>query len=366
MSAGAAGLLRAVLRRRLAWACGWALLWPALAGAQPATAGVPAPAAAAASLPGPAAACPPAAVPLDPATIPQGLRRAQDRGVLWRVEQGGRTSWLYGTVHAAYRDWMLPGPQVLAAVRASDRVALELDLLDPAVGQALVAAMRQPPNAPPLPPALERRLDAQRTAACAEAGLAELRPELQVVSLAVMAAQWDGIDAAYGTDFVLAGLARGLRKPVVSLETPEQQMQALTSDDPVRTVAAVEAGLQALEGGSVRGTLRTLVQAWSDGRTQLLENYGSWCQCMDTAEEREDFDRLVTGRNPGLADAIAAQHRAGQRVFAAVGALHMVGPQGLPTLLAARGFRVERVRFAATAPASASAPDSPSKGPPRQ
>jgi uncharacterized protein len=56
-----------------------------------------------------------------------------------------------------------------------------------------------------------------------------------------------------------------------------------------------------------------------------------------------------------LADSIAALHRGGERVFAAVGALHMFGPQGLPALLAARGFEVERVAFAAPMPAVAPA-----------
>jgi len=32
-------------------------------------------------------------------------------------------------------------------------------------------------------------------------------------------------------------------------------------------------------------------------------------------------------------------------VFAAVGSLHMVGKLGLPSLLAERGYRIERVDF---------------------
>ena len=55
--------------------------------------------------------------------------------------------------------------------------------------------------------------------------------------------------------------------------------------------------------------------------------------------------KLNDERNPALADGIEAQHRQGKRVFAAVGALHMTGPQALPLLLAQRGFKVERVRF---------------------
>ena len=43
-----------------------------------------------------------------------------------------------------------------------------------------------------------------------------------------------------------------------------------------------------------------------------------------------------------MADAIGRLHE-NVSVFAAVGALHMVGPQGLPTLLQAKGFKVQRV-----------------------
>ena len=55
--------------------------------------------------------------------------------------------------------------------------------------------------------------------------------------------------------------------------------------------------------------------------------------------------KLNDDRNAPLADGIENQHRLGKRVFAAVGALHMTGPQGLPLLLAQRGFKVERVAF---------------------
>jgi uncharacterized protein YbaP (TraB family) len=58
--------------------------------------------------------------------------------------------------------------------------------------------------------------------------------------------------------------------------------------------------------------------------------------------EREAYARLVDGRNPGMVDAIERLH-ADLSVFVAVGSLHMVGPQGLPALLKARGFVVTRV-----------------------
>jgi uncharacterized protein len=92
---------------------------------------------------------------------------------------------------------------------------------------------------------------------------------------------------------------------------------------------------------AVRGMER-LVRAWESRDLNDLEAYADWCDCLNTPTEREAFNRLVDGRNPGMVDAIERLH-ARMSVFAAVGALHVVGPQGLPALLRARGFTVTRV-----------------------
>jgi uncharacterized protein YbaP (TraB family) len=88
-----------------------------------------------------------------------------------------------------------------------------------------------------------------------------------------------------------------------------------------------------------------LAAAWEAGDLAALDDYAAWCECIADEEDRAAMRRLNDERNPRLADGIEAQHRQGRRVFAAVGALHMTGPQSLPRLLAERGFKVERVPF---------------------
>ncbi|MFN9473923.1 TraB/GumN family protein [Acidovorax sp.] len=290
--------------------------------------------------------CPPAATPIGPADAEAARRDDRDRGLLWRIEKDGRTSWLYGTIHAAERGWVLPGPAVREALRRADRIALEVDLMDPAVAGALATAVLPAPNAPPLPEALARRLRAQREALCADATLVRLRPEIQLVSLVGLAARSVGIDPAYGIDLFLAGLARAMDKKVVSLESAEAQIALLVSDDPAKVARTLEEGLRQLEGGQARKIIATLTRAWAEGQLDTLRDYGNWCDCLKTAEDRADYARIVEGRNPALADGIAAQHAAGHAVFAAVGVLHMVGAEGLPALMAAKGFRVTRVPHA--------------------
>ena len=80
-------------------------------------------------------------------------------------------------------------------------------------------------------------------------------------------------------------------------------------------------------------------------RTMPRWRANEWCDCLDTAIEREMMRRLLDDRNPGLADRIDALHRGGAQVFAAVGSLHLFGPLGLPALMEKRGYRVERVGF---------------------
>ncbi len=171
-----------------------------------------------------------------------------------------------------------------------------------------------------------------------------------MISLLSLAGRSEGLDASYGIDFSLAGVALALGKPVLSLETPELQLRELVSDDPARVAETVESGLRQLESGIASQKLGLIARVWADGRIHLLESLPDWCDCMANAAERADYDRMVYGRNPGLAREVARQIRSGRSVFAAVGALHMVGTRGLPALLAAQGFKVQRVEFPAASP----------------
>ena len=74
--------------------------------------------------------CPPAAQAPTPEQILGAMRKAEDRGFLWRAEKDGRTSYLFGTVHLAKFDWMFPGHAVNQALLASKTVALDRRLLE--------------------------------------------------------------------------------------------------------------------------------------------------------------------------------------------------------------------------------------------
>jgi hypothetical protein len=289
--------------------------------------------------------CPAEPAPLDAERLQAGLRSVDDHGFLWRIDRDGRTSYLYGTIHAARAEWMFPGPRTRAALAASETLALELDLLDPDVQARLAAALRGR-AATPLPAALAARLERQLVAECMDpATWRPLAPEFQVATLAANAARRDGLDPSYAVDLILALTARVLGKETVSLETPEAQIAALIMPSPQATVEFVDSGLDELESGRARPLLRHLARIWSGSDLAELEAYERWCDCLNTAADREAMKRLLDDRNPLLAAAIDKLHSGGTSVFAATGSLHMIGANGLPALLRQRGYTIEAVRF---------------------
>ena len=286
-----------------------------------------------------ATACPPM---LPSAAKADAAGAARDRGLLWRVVRDGRTSYLYGTLHVGKPAWRRLGPQVKVALRDSDVLALEIDPNDP----ALLAALAELRHGAELPPALAERLKRAFERACvAPESLAELHPVLQATTLTMLEARWLGMDPLYAMEQLLSTEARTLGRRVVSLETAAQQKASLVPSSDEEAQAVIDQSLQQLEDRSARRVLTRLAAAWETGDLAILDDYAAWCECIADESDRAYMRRLNDERNPPLADGIEALHRQGRRIFAAVGALHMTGPQSLPRLLAARGFKVERVPF---------------------
>lgn len=290
----------------------------------------------------PEAACPPSAQSqLTPQAVKAAQRQPQDRGFLWRLERDGRTSWLYGTLHLGRAAWVVPGPQLAAALRASDTMALEIDPLDLEAMKPLFEPGDPVRRAQVLTPERLRRLQRQWQAACAEDAdgrHARLQPMLQTTVLSGQSAQRDGLYTDFAIDLVLAGYARRAGVPLVALESAQSQMDLFRADTAEEEAQQIDEALDELENGRLRQRMGELAAMWARSDWPRLQAYEQWCECLDTPAERALMRRLLDERNPGLADGIEALHARGQRVFAAVGALHMVGPTALPVLLAQRGF----------------------------
>jgi len=287
------------------------------------------------------AACPPVPQPPTAEQVQAARREARDHGFLWRISKQGHSSYLFGTLHVGKLAWIFPGPHLRDAIAATDTLALELDITDPEL-------TRSPPPAATAPLALpdstRARLARQVAVACLpEGALQRLHPLMQAVTLTVLSARWEGLDAAFAQEVVLAGAARAQARPIIALESAQAQMALLVPRDADEARRLLDQTLEQLERGRARPLLRRLADAWADGRLGELEDYSTWCECADSDEDRAFMRRLNDDRNVPMAERIDALHGQGKRLLVAVGALHMTGDQGLPRLMAARGYTVERL-----------------------
>jgi len=283
---------------------------------------------------------PPPADPTGPA-VQQAIQNARNRGALWRFEKDGRYGYLYTTVHVGKLEWAAPGRMVSRALNESDTIAVEADLTDPAFNAAM-GAPQKPEEAPVLPPPLIARMRARADKVCAPWQQLERMPAMmRIMTLTVLDSGWDGLHVDYATELVLAGFAKSAGKPLVSLETAAIQRGALLGGTPAEQLAIIESAVQGLEDGSARKEVLSTVNAWATGDLDALQSSLATLSPV----ERTALERIVFARNPGLADRIEELHRGGKRIFATAGIMHMIGDRGLPKLLAARGFKIERVAF---------------------
>jgi uncharacterized protein YbaP (TraB family) len=268
-------------------------------------------------------------------------REARDVGLLWRLSKDDRESWLFGTIHVGKLAWTAPGPALRQALARSDVLALEIDPTDPQLAARLQQATRDAPTADA---ATRRRLQAQAAAAClSDDALQGLHPMLQLMTLTLLQARQDDLEAAFSQELMLATAARAAGLRIVALESVEQQIAALLPQDPLLMQRLLEQSLDQLERGRASVVLRRLAEAWAAGDLDTLERYAEWCECADSDTQRAWLRRLNDERNAHLAAGIDALHARGQKVFAAVGALHMTGAQALPRLLQQRGYTVQRL-----------------------
>lgn len=292
-----------------------------------------------------ATACPPAPVKPTAEMERAAMRNARDHGFLWRIRKDGRTSFLYGTIHIGKYEWLFPGPTVAQALRGSDTLAVEIDIMDPDIRARTSSGVKGLPTVA-LPESVARRMKKQALALCVPFdSIARLPPVFQVETLSLMEARREGLEADYAVDAMLAAVAHAARKNVVSLETPESQLAVLQSPDAKDTVALIEDDLDEMEQGVARDYLKRIARYWEDSDYASMSHFDTWCNCLDTETKRKFMKAILDDRNPALAERIDALHASGKQVFAAVGSLHMFGSLGLPALMEKRGYTVERVEW---------------------
>lgn len=264
---------------------------------------------------------------------------------LWMVKDHDTTVYLFGTVHVLKPGLPWFDEAVKAAFDRSGEVMLEIVQPEPAAMAKIVSAHAMtPPDAPTLSSTLT---PAQRDTFVKAVGLAGLpaavfehtKPWFAALNLSLLPLTRAGYDPANGPETVITAAATTTGKPVSGLETAEQQIGYFDTLSDGAQRAFLVSTLDELP--KAQAEMETMVSDWARGDPDALARLMN----DDLKASPEVADVLLYRRNARWADWIKARMARPGTVFIAVGAGHLSGKGSVIDDLAAKGIKVQRVRY---------------------
>ena len=268
--------------------------------------------------------------------------------LLYEVRSSTNTVYLFGTIHVGARALYPLSAQVEASFASAQVLALEAD---PTESTGATAAMAMGMYTPPdtLGDHIGPELYAQLEAILPKIGLPiefarAMKPYLLAMTVAMMEIQRLGYDPALGLDVHFARRARELGKPIVELESMQEQMALFDGLPPDTQEGLLRMAVNGVVDGRFAEEVSELMSAWKAGDVPAIQR--------SVTRELEDLpapaaealrERLYERRNHGMAAKVSGMLAGDRPHFVAVGAGHLIGPSGLPELLRQQGYEVRRL-----------------------
>jgi uncharacterized protein len=268
---------------------------------------------------------------------------APGKSFLWKVQSGSKVLYLAGSVHALSADVYPLSAAFERAFAASGTLVEEIDLAET---ESLAAA-----------PAIlakgmyidGRRFDStvsKETAALVAARLKDsglpvemfqvMKPWMVMLTIAALEAQKAGLDPQFGLDKHFYDRAKAAGKAIIGLETAESQIDRL---DKMSESLQEQLLLSSLsEADTSRNSLKAIISAWQRGDSIELEK----TLLSDFTQYPAAYRSLIVERNQNWIPHIDACLTRAQPCMVVVGAAHLVGRDGLLTLLQRKGYRIEQ------------------------
>jgi uncharacterized protein YbaP (TraB family) len=263
---------------------------------------------------------------------------------MWMAEGSGNRVYLLGSIHLL-REQDHPLPQIIAdAYEDAETLYMELDMddLDPLATQATINRLGMLEEGISLRHVMGEELYAEAAAAASELEiplemLDRTEPWYAAITVEQLVLARIGFSTAYGIEMHLLRKASGDGKEILGFETLEQQLGYL---DGLSLEAQRELLMQTLtEGAVIREIMDDLISAWRSGDIDYLEQ----TLLADLSGYPELYDTIVADRNRLWVDTIDDLLDDGEDYLVIVGALHLVGEDGVPRLLEQRGIRITQM-----------------------
>ncbi|RKQ88913.1 TraB/GumN family protein [Brockia lithotrophica] len=277
-----------------------------------------------------------------------------NRGLLFEAKKDGRTVYLMGTIHVAKREMYPFSPEVKKAFQEAGALAVEADVTS--LGEQLATVKytldgmysdgRTYRDA--LPKDVVQKIDEFKSRNRGSAMLIQdsFKPwylYMMITQVRLSSSLLKDFSPAYGVDMVLIQEAKKLGKPVRSLEGASMQMELLSTlpDDVYAELLRKELSQ---DDAAYRQEMESLHEFLRTGDTAALEraavaDYRGKSQALETY-----YQKVIVERNQNMAQRIEEElQRDGRPLFVAVGAAHVVGPDGLAEIFRKKGYTVRQL-----------------------
>ena len=274
--------------------------------------------------------------------------RRDAHGLLYEMRAGANTVYLFGTLHVGKPELNPLSKQANLALAASERLYLEVNLTDATTVNADTAAAAMYGDGTTLdqklPAALMEKVSARlaRYQFPQEVAL-KMKPWMLGQTLLLLEAKRRGYDPELANEFYLMDYARAAHKEILGLETLSEQFAIFDRMSQAEQQAFLEQTLSELEDSRFEARLKAMVDAWANADARALEDELQYEKKQDSVFASILLPRLIDERNRVMADRIADIARSGPKSFVAVGALHLVGKDGIVERLRRRGFTVRQL-----------------------
>jgi uncharacterized protein YbaP (TraB family) len=263
---------------------------------------------------------------------------------VWMVEKNGARAFVGGTMHIlTAEDYPLPNA-FETAYRQSGEIVFETDMAkmqDPAFQQHLLGAVSYH-DGRKLRQVISADTYSALTAFFTERGVAmasidNFKPGMvatlmTIVELQRLGVNGVGVDAYFNQRAVSDGKALG------QLETVEEQVDFIANMGAGQEDAMLNYNLADIE--RLADLWQSMTQAWRGGDLAWLEQQVALPMQQDFPEV---YQTLLVDRNDAWIPQLEAMFTSAQVEFVLVGALHLVGQDGLLAKLGARGYRITQL-----------------------
>ena len=260
---------------------------------------------------------------------------------LWRAAGESNSVYLLGSIHLLRpEDYPLPSA-IDAAYEEAEVLVMELDMddLDSIQAQQLFAQKGVLQGGKTLrdlmgEPAYQRARLAAEAIDIPFEMLAHSEPWLAAITVEMMMFYRIGFNPMLGVEMQLVSQAARDGKPIEGLETAAEQTAFL---DGLSLDTQRDMLLQTLEeSAGIEESIDEIIRAWRYGDIEALENG----MLKDLENNEELSEALVNRRNRRWVVQISELLDDSDDYLVVVGALHLIGDQGVPELLARAGVKI--------------------------